>query len=298
VPGDVTTFIAHRFSRCKRVGVAAVSAACGLTLAVACTGSFGSGGSPTSSPEEWRASVCDSGAAGSLNALAEGIDASDLHVCSSANADAGSVYVLSGMYSSKDRLQYYVTNHAAFRGNPYATASAPNGGVWAFVAFVDGIGSGSPAVALKPLSQFGFEIHGTISPSSQRRPQTTAPSVAAQPVPTPAAPVPSTRTPIPTGTVGSVTAFTRIDWAGTRCIEMSSARSNDPNQSGSGTVCSDNGSWEYSEHPVSGNLVGGDPVMGDATWISCKLYLNGKLNYSDRADAGDGTDVNCLRKLN
>jgi hypothetical protein len=38
--------------------------------------------------------------------------------------------------------------------------------------------------------------------------------------------------------------------------------------------------------------------MGDATWISCQLYLNGELNYSDRADAGDGTDVNCLRMLN
>ncbi|AGB21679.1 hypothetical protein Mycsm_01262 [Mycobacterium sp. JS623] len=228
----------------------------------------------------------------------EGIDASDLYVCSSANPDAGAVYVASGRYSSRDQLQYYLQNYSAFRDNAYATAPATNGGIWAFIAFVDGIGKGSPTVALEPLRRFGFEIHGAAAPSPQQGSRSTTSSAVAQPSPT-APLLPSmTQTPIPTATVGTVTAFTRIDWAGTRCIELRSARSNNPTQWGSGTVCSDNGSWEYSEHPVSGNLVGGDPVMGDATWISCKLYLNGKLNFSARANAGDGTDVNCLRKLN
>lgn len=152
----MTARIARRRSGCKCISLAAVAVALGVTLATACTGSAGS---PLASPAEWRASVCDSGAAGSLNALAEGIDASDLNVCASSNPAAGAAYVVSGKYSSSDRLQYYLTNHAAFRDSPYATASASNGTIWAFVAFVDGIGRGEPALALKPLEEFNFELH-------------------------------------------------------------------------------------------------------------------------------------------
>ena len=38
----------------------------------------------------------------------------------------------------------------------------------------------------------------------------------------------------------------------------------------------------------------GDPVMGDASWISCEIWGEGELAYMDHAFAGDGTDVNCL----
>lgn len=38
--------------------------------------------------------------------------------------------------------------------------------------------------------------------------------------------------------------------------------------------------------------------MGDADWIACQLYLGDRLEMSDRADAGDGTDVSCLATLN
>lgn len=150
---------------------------------------------------------------------------------------------------------------------------------------------------LAPLERFGF----VITPP-QRRSDTGTSSTIAQPPSS--LPSYSTQTPRSTwsttapGTATPVTAFTRLDWAGTRCIEVQSAQRSDPTKSASSTVCSDAGNWEYSEHPAAGDLVGGDPVMGDADWISCTLYINGKLDYSDRADAGDGTDVNCLRTVN
>lgn len=287
------TRIAFRRLWGKHVGMAIVVTVCGLTFAVACTGS---GGSPSSSPAEWRSSVCDPSAAGGLNALAEGIDASDLHVCASRNAGVGAAYIVSGKYSSSDRLQYYLTNHAAFQGSPYATASASDGGIWAFVAFVDGIGQGDPAVALKPLKDFNFEIH-------TRTRTTPSPSATAQPYPTSSSQPtgqtsPDTRESSPTGTVESLRASTRIQWSGALCINNKSARRDNKTQTATDKICSDNGTWRYSEESTSGQFVGGDPIMGDADWISCQLYINGKLEFEDRADAGDGTDVNCLRTVN
>ncbi|RZT18354.1 hypothetical protein EV589_2610 [Mycobacterium sp. BK558] len=78
---------------------------------------------------------------------------------------------------------------------------------------------------------------------------------------------------------------------------MSARRSNRTQQT-QDRVCSSSGTWIYSEQASSGQLVGGDPIMGDATWIACQLYFGDRLEYSDRADAGDGTDVNCLRRVN
>ncbi|BBY92297.1 hypothetical protein MGALJ_19660 [Mycobacterium gallinarum] len=161
-----------------------------------------SGGRTSGDPAEWRSSVCRSGSNAGLNALVEGIDASDLQVCLSADSSAGSVYIASGNYSSRDSLDYYLHNYSAFRGRPYATASASGGGVWAFVAFVDGIGSGNPGVALKPLSEFGFELHSTNAHSTRSdTPTTTA-------KPTTSVYLPTT-TAAPAGPTGSLSPTAR-----------------------------------------------------------------------------------------
>ncbi|MBX7451927.1 hypothetical protein GR927_28390 [Mycolicibacterium sp. 3033] len=111
-----------------------------------------------SGPAEWRASVCRPDAVSELNALAEGIQAADLHVCNSANSEAGAVYIVSGNYDSEERLQYYLEQYSAFRDNPYAATEGRDGTVWAFVAFVGGSGQGDPALALRPLERFGFQV--------------------------------------------------------------------------------------------------------------------------------------------
>ncbi|OBF95122.1 hypothetical protein A5790_01905 [Mycobacterium sp. 852002-51152_SCH6134967] len=95
-----------------------------------------------------------------------------------------------------------------------------------------------------------------------------------------------------------VTATTRLQWAGSRCISILSARQDDRTRTGEDRICADSGTWRYSEQATSGHLIGGDPIMGDADWIACQLYINGQLEFSDRADAGDGSDVSCLRTLN
>ena len=38
--------------------------------------------------------------------------------------------------------------------------------------------------------------------------------------------------------------------------------------------------------------------MGDADYIGCTLYMNGRVAWHDAAVAGDGTDANCIRRLN
>ena len=50
-------------------------------------------------------------------------------------------------------------------------------------------------------------------------------------------------------------------------------------------------------YAISGARIGADPIMGDADWIGCELYINGRLAYSDSAFAGDNTDANCVRIL-
>lgn len=95
-----------------------------------------------------------------------------------------------------------------------------------------------------------------------------------------------------------VTATTRLQWAGSRCISILSARQDDRTRTGEDRICADSGTWRYSEEATFGQLIGGDPLMGDADWIACQLYINGQLEFSDKADAADGSDVNCLRTLN
>jgi hypothetical protein len=77
-----------------------------------------------------------------------------------------------------------------------------------------------------------------------------------------------------------------IYWTGTSCIQMNSP-------GGSGTACG--GSWEVPQQVYRGQDFGVDPVMGNASWISCEIWVEGELAYMDHAFAGDGTDVNCLR---
>jgi hypothetical protein len=50
-------------------------------------------------------------------------------------------------------------------------------------------------------------------------------------------------------------------------------------------------------YAYSGAQIGADPIMRDANFISCQLYVNGRLDYSDYGYAGDGHDVTCVRTL-
>ena len=60
-------------------------------------------------------------------------------------------------------------------------------------------------------------------------------------------------------------------------------------------ICSPNGTWSFAESRVAGDFYGADPIMGDAIWIICSVYIYWVLQVSDYAAAGDGHDVTCLR---
>ena len=46
----------------------------------------------------------------------------------------------------------------------------------------------------------------------------------------------------------------------------------------------------WDEYRSSSQLIGVDPIMGNADWISCTITVDGRYSYSDYASRGDGTD--------
>jgi len=85
---------------------------------------------------------------------------------------------------------------------------------------------------------------------------------------------------------------TMVQWGGSSCINVQEA-----NVYGYSTYCGFGNAWELNETPYVGQNLGLDPIMGNASWISCQVYVDGRLDYSDFASAGDGTDVNCTRSM-
>jgi hypothetical protein len=94
--------------------------------------------------------------------------------------------------------------------------------------------------------------------------------------------------------IPGITVMTVVKWSGTNCITVRTA-------TGEREVC-DSVQEPRSEAIVEhgkkpGDLVGVDPIMGTASWISCEMYLNGSQSMTDYATAGDGTDVTCQNTL-
>ena len=84
-------------------------------------------------------------------------------------------------------------------------------------------------------------------------------------------------------------ATTTVEWGGAPCIDVNEA------YGASETYCGYGGRWQLDQRVYSGQDFGLDPVMGSADWISCQVYVDTRLVWSDYASRGDGTDVNCLR---
>ena len=88
---------------------------------------------------------------------------------------------------------------------------------------------------------------------------------------------------------GGYYAKTQVQWGGASCIGVNEA------YGGYDTLCGYGGAWERNEIVYSGQDFGLDPIMGGANWVSCQVYINTQLVYSDYASAGDGHDASCLR---
>ena len=87
---------------------------------------------------------------------------------------------------------------------------------------------------------------------------------------------------------------TEIDWGGSYCIPTWSAGTRNAHRTAFDTLCSSNGTWVFSETARPGEWFGADPEMGNASWIECRTYVDGRLAIQDYANAGDGTEVTCL----
>lgn len=86
---------------------------------------------------------------------------------------------------------------------------------------------------------------------------------------------------------------TYISWGGSDCILIRYPNSNDMVEQ---SVCSPEGQTQVYHTAVRGQLIGADPEMGHATAIACLVSDDEAFSdiFEDAADAGDGTDVNCV----
>jgi hypothetical protein len=94
--------------------------------------------------------------------------------------------------------------------------------------------------------------------------------------------------------IPGITVMTIVKWSGTDCV---SARTADGQRDLCNTVAQPHSEAVVEHGRAIGDLVGVDPVMGDAAWVSCEMFLNGSPTMNDVALAGDGSDVTCLKVL-
>lgn len=95
-----------------------------------------------------------------------------------------------------------------------------------------------------------------------------------------------------------VTAVTRVQWGDSPCVQVYGASQSNPWLIGAPIYQCGGGQAEWVEQRQSGQVVGIDPEMGANSWISCTLWINGAVEWSDSALAGDGNQVSCLRYVN
>jgi hypothetical protein len=123
-------------------------------------------------------------------------------------------------------------------------------------------------------------------------------------VPTPVPPPPPTATATATVTVrapappaprsATVATFTTyISWVGAPCIDF---RYPNVNSMVARSTCDPSQVYAVFHTARSGELIGIDPVMGQAAAIACKVVSNATqaVLYGDSGTAGDGHDINCI----
>lgn len=97
----------------------------------------------------------------------------------------------------------------------------------------------------------------------------------------------------------TVRGVTEVRWSGSDCVQVYGASINNPYLIGSPVwQCAGGGGVHaatWTEYRGSGQVIGVDPEMGSNAWISCTLWVNGVVEFSDYATAGNGHQVSCLR---
>lgn len=101
-----------------------------------------------------------------------------------------------------------------------------------------------------------------------------------------------------------ISAVAVVEWQGTGCVVATGPSLGNPYLVGTPSTTCTPGSYgsprwaRWDQGGYSGQFIGINPIMGANNWISCTLYVNGAVEVTDYAAAGDGTDVTCLRVVN
>ena len=82
---------------------------------------------------------------------------------------------------------------------------------------------------------------------------------------------------------------TEVNWGGQNCIWIWDAYGSKTARRGGHAI--------YDNIAYSGGLVGLDPEMSGADWISCTSWVNGVKVHSDATSRGSGHEVTCLFTL-
>ena len=90
-------------------------------------------------------------------------------------------------------------------------------------------------------------------------------------------------------------AVTHVRWTGAKCIDVEVTSYANPRITATRMICG--GDWSLGEGNIwSGDLFGANPIMGAADHIECWIERGDWVVWSSGANAGDGHDVNCLRR--
>lgn len=90
---------------------------------------------------------------------------------------------------------------------------------------------------------------------------------------------------------------TVIFWTGAPCIDVEGPQIANKYQLTTNTICWPTHEGGYIAYQAEHEYIGANPIMGNATSISCQVYVDDMLVKSSIATKGDGTDVNCLGTL-
>jgi len=94
-------------------------------------------------------------------------------------------------------------------------------------------------------------------------------------------------------------SVTVVRWGGVDCMWMRSPTYGNYWDTTTDHVCSQYHEITVHTPVVSGQYVGVDPyITAGITWAGCVVIMDGQVEFADYSEAGDGSDVNCLRVVN
>jgi hypothetical protein len=85
-----------------------------------------------------------------------------------------------------------------------------------------------------------------------------------------------------------------VDWTGPQCIEIQYPVYDTVI---SDVMCTPTRHWHAAYYAEPGEMIGFNPEIGSASFVSCTMTIDGRIDHAQSAFNGDGNVVDCLGTL-